>query len=358
MRGTRELLLRTLLVLIFLSSLCIWYMWCSDSSVPHSLPQPAAAKPVPDSSGTCKNCGTELTIDQEMKLYNSQWKKEGSNFSKFRSQLTSWCHGITKAIITQSNTPVGTKVEFDGEKKKLQVTPKLFSTFIKDQPFEIVTWETCAVVGNGGILVNSSCGEEIDSAQFVIRCNLPPLDSGYEKDVGNKTGLVTANPSILLEKFEGLMERRRPFVESLSIYGDSFLLLPAFSYGPNTQVSLYAVYTLQDFQSPVRPVFLNPEYLRRLAGFWQDQGLHAMRLSTGLIMASLALELCTNVHLYGFWPFPQHPHGHHPLTNHYYDDRQSNKKVHAMPAEFRHLLHLHGQGVVKVHLGTCASNPT
>ncbi|XP_029615013.1 alpha-2,8-sialyltransferase 8E isoform X2 [Salmo trutta] len=275
-------------------------------------------------------------------------------FFSNRSLLSNRCHGLTKAMVTQTNTPLGSKVVYDGEKRKpLQVTPELFSTFAKENPFVNTTWDTCSVVGNGGILANSSCGEKIDSAQFVIRCNLPPLENGYERDVGNKTDLVTANPSILMEKYGGLQERRRPFVESLRSYGDSLMLLPAFSYGHNTPVSLRALYTIQDFDSPSRPVFLNPEYLQSLARFWQGQGLRTVRLSTGLIVASLALELCANVHLYGFWPFNKHPHRHQNLTNHYYDDRQSKKTVHAMPAEFDHLLRLHTQGVLRIHLGEC-----
>ncbi|KPP71671.1 hypothetical protein Z043_109388, partial [Scleropages formosus] len=322
--------------------------------------------------------------------------EESEMCQECRSQLQSKCNGISSAVITQENTPVGSKVIYDGEKRKpLQVTPKLFSTFVKEAPFRNHTSETCAVVGNSGILSNSSCGDEINSAQFVIRCNLPPLDSSYENDVGNKTNLVTANPSILVEKchvwecvgtyadvspgqypetpvvlalsqlttsqpapffparFNGLTEQRRPFAESLVRYGDSLLLLPAFSYWHNTAVSLRAVYTLQDFDGSARPIFLNPEYLRGLTWFWRARGLKAMRLSTGLIVASLASELCANVHLYGFWPFPWHPHGGGPLTNHYYDNRQSKKKVHNMPDEFVHLLRLHNQGVVKLHLGKC-----
>lgn len=46
---------------------------------------------------------------------------------------------------------------------------------LQENPFVNTTWDTCSVVGNGGILANSSCGEKIDSAQFVIRCETEKL---------------------------------------------------------------------------------------------------------------------------------------------------------------------------------------
>lgn len=49
-----------------------------------------------------------------------------------RSQLSNKCHGFHKAILTQGNTAVGSKLVYDGEKKRnLQVTPEIFSTFAK-----------------------------------------------------------------------------------------------------------------------------------------------------------------------------------------------------------------------------------
>uniref|UniRef100_A0A3Q3XFG6 Uncharacterized protein n=1 Tax=Mola mola TaxID=94237 RepID=A0A3Q3XFG6_MOLML len=300
-------------------------------------------------------CHREV-IEKVIKCCSQTWKKQEDNYQKFRSQLSSKCHGFEKAIITQANTAVGSKIVYDGEKKRsVQVTPEIFSTFAKEHPFPNKTWDTCAVVGNGGILSDSGCGKTIDSAQYVIRCNLPPLNNSYQEHVGTKTDLVTANPSILLNKYGALMGRRRPFVESLRTYGNSLLLIPAFSYGHNTPVSLRALYTIEDFESPTRPVFFNPDYLQNLAVFWRSKGVRAVRLSSGLIMVSLALELCTNVHLYGFWPFSTHPHGRHELRNHYYDDIQTKKKFHAMPAEFDLLLQLHSEGVLRLHLDDCSS---
>ncbi|MBN3313825.1 SIA8E sialyltransferase, partial [Atractosteus spatula] len=356
-RGMRK----ALLMLLFSLTLClvivgilVTSLWSTLSN--RSEAARGALKLVAGKQATtqCKECREKANIDKLAQVHSQTWQKQESRLQAFRAQLNMKCHGFSRAIITQANTLLGSKVMYDGERRKpVEVTPKLYSTFPKEHPFGNVSFQSCAVVGNGGILANSSCGEEIDGAQFVIRCNLPPVDRKYQDDVGNKTDLVTANPSILLERFEGLMEVRRPFVESLGGYGQPMLALPAFSYGHNTPVSLRVVYALQDFNSPVRAVFLNPEYLQNLARFWKAHGLRTVRLSTGLIVASLALELCASVTLYGFWPFSLHPFSKQHLTNHYYDDKQSKKSFHAMPAEFEHLLRLHSQGVIRVHLGSC-----
>ncbi|KAK5855986.1 hypothetical protein PBY51_007614 [Eleginops maclovinus] len=235
------------ITLFFLGSLLttvIWYM-VDNKNVEPQRPHPKK-KSAPQLSDPCKGC--REVINKAIERYSQTWKKQKNNYQKFSSQLTSQCHGLDKAIITQANTPVGSKIVYDGDKKKtIKVTPELFSTFAKEHPFPNNTWDTCAVVGNGGILTNSSCGDIIDSAEFVIRCNLPPLGKGYEKHVGIKTDIVTANPSIFLEKYGALMGRRRPFVESLRSYGKSRLLLPAFSYGHNTAVCMRAVYSIEDF---------------------------------------------------------------------------------------------------------------
>ncbi|XP_034052978.1 alpha-2,8-sialyltransferase 8F-like [Gymnodraco acuticeps] len=241
------------------------------------------------------------------------------------SQLKSQCQGFDRAIITQANTPVGSTIVYAREKNKktLKVTPEIFSTFIKENPFPKKKWETCAVVGNSGILANSSCGEMIDSAELVIRCNLPSLGKGYERHVGTKTDIVTANPSILVKEYGDLMGPRRPFVESLHSYGKSMMVLSPFSYAGNTPVCLRAVYSIRDFESPIQPMFFNPDYFRSLKDFWSSRGLTRGLLSSGLLMVSIALEHCANVHLYGFWPFSNHPLELNAVKNHYYDDKKA-----------------------------------
>nr|XP_020505672.1 alpha-2,8-sialyltransferase 8E-like [Labrus bergylta]XP_020505749.1 alpha-2,8-sialyltransferase 8E-like [Labrus bergylta] len=342
-----KLLFSLVVTLMFLGILLIWYL--VDNDVDQHFPVPQQ-KRAPKTFNLCKGCNN--TINKIMQNYSQAWKKQEDNHKKFRSQLSSSCSGFDKAIITQANTPVGSKFSYDGGKSSYLVSPEVFSTFTKEHPFSNKTWDTCAVVGNGGILTDSRCGERIDSAQFVMRCNLPPLGNSYAKHVGVKTDLVTANPTIFMEKYESLMRRRRPFVESLHIYSSSLLLLPALALRQYIPVCMRAIYSIEDFGSPMRPVFFNPEYMQKLTAFWRAKGLRSGRLSTGIIMASIALEVCENVHLYGFWPFDNHPYGLYDLTNHYYDDRKA-KSVHAMPTEFGLLMGLHKQGVLKLHLGDC-----
>uniref|UniRef100_A0A673A2F0 Alpha-2,8-sialyltransferase 8E-like n=1 Tax=Sphaeramia orbicularis TaxID=375764 RepID=A0A673A2F0_9TELE len=328
---------------------------CNDCShvEPDKLPpQKKTEEKAPSvSSDNCKGCSK--VINKVLEHYSQTWTKQEENYQKYRSQLHTRCRGSEKAILTQANTPVGSKILYDGEKQRFRkVTLELFRTFMKESPFSNKTWDTCAVVGNGGILTNSNCGNTIDSTQFVIRCNLPPLENEFKAHVGSKTDIVTANPSSYMKKFGGLQGQRRPFVDSLQKYGNSMMLLPAFSFAFSTPPCLRALYSVEDFEIPIQPVFLNPEYIQNLTDFWRSQGVREIRLSTGLVVTSLALEICTNVHLYGFWPFSHHPHGFQPLTHHYYDDRKANY-FHSMPSEFKLLLQLHSQGVLRLHLGQC-----
>ncbi|CAI5658445.1 alpha-2,8-sialyltransferase 8E-like [Oreochromis aureus] len=327
----------------------IWYTFEDSLEFHRPLPQRSAPKP----SALCKGC--KQAIDKVKKLYNQTWKKQEKNYHRFRLQLNINCNGSNNGIVTQENTPVGSKIVCDEDRTVIPVTPVLFKIFIKENPFSKKRWDTCSVVGSGGILTNSGCGKMIDSADFVFRCNLPPLEDEFKNDVGIKTNLVTANPSIFINKYESLTGRRRALVDSLHQYGNSLLLFPCFSFGFTRDVCQRAVYAIEDMEIPIQPIFINPLYLERLEKFWESQGLKQRRPSTGLYLTSLALELCETVHLYGFWPFSNHPYGLFPLTNHYYDNVPYNRRVHAMPNEFYHWVQLHNKGVLKLHLRDCKS---
>ncbi|XP_063785465.1 alpha-N-acetylneuraminide alpha-2,8-sialyltransferase isoform X2 [Pseudophryne corroboree] len=257
--------------------------------------------------------------------------------------------------MTKVNTLVGENLWFDGELLySLTIDNATYNLFPQETPFKL-PMKKCSVVGNGGILKGSRCGKNIDEADFVIRCNLPPLGSEYSPDVGTRTQLVTANPSIIDKRFQNLLWSRKAFVESLKVYKSSYVYMPAFSTKYGTEPSLRAYYTLTDFSANQTVLFANPNFLRNVGKFWKNKGVHSRRLSTGLFMVSAALSLCEEVTVYGFWPFQIDLQGR-PINHHYYDDVPPLRWIHSMPEEFLQIWLLHKTGILKVQLEQCATN--
>lgn len=52
-------------------------------------------------------------------------------FFSTRLQLRINCNGSNNAIVTQENTPVGSKIVFDKDRTVIPVTPELFNILIK-----------------------------------------------------------------------------------------------------------------------------------------------------------------------------------------------------------------------------------
>ncbi|XP_030398519.1 alpha-2,8-sialyltransferase 8E-like [Gopherus evgoodei] len=308
------------------------------------------------SAGTLPARQDQGWILSQLKLVQScPWVHNASALGQYREQLGGCCNASADLVLTHNNTRLGSQIVYDGQPaQKYLVKEELLEILLQGSPFQAAPYECCAVVGGGGILRESGCGPEIDRAQFIIRINppwgWPPED--FANDVGTRSNVVTMNPSVLRDRFGGLGRWRRPFVEAVGAYGAALLLVPAFSFPGNIQVSFQALYTLQDFDSPARTVFMNPEYLARLDGHWHRRGLRANRLSSGFMLVNAALEMCRHLTLYGFWPFPSDPEGR-PLPHHYYDNQPPKRGVHAMPEEFTRYLGMHLQGVLRLHLGWC-----
>ncbi|XP_031224911.1 alpha-2,8-sialyltransferase 8F isoform X2 [Mastomys coucha] len=281
------------------------------------------------------------------------WKRQAEEYDNFRAKLASCCDAVQDFVVSQNNTPVGTNMSYEVEsKRQIPIRENIFHMFPVSQPLVDYPYNQCAVVGNGGILNKSLCGAEIDRSDFVFRCNLPPITGSARKDVGSKTNLVTVNPSIITLKYRNLKENKAKFLEDISTYGDAVLLLPAFSYRANTGISFKVYQTLKESKMRQKVLFFHPRYLRHLALFWRTKGVTAYRLSTGLMVASIAVELCENVKLYGFWPFSKTLE-QTPLSHHYYDNKLPKRGFHQMPKEYSQMLQLHMRGILKLQFSKC-----
>ncbi|RXN38124.1 alpha-2,8-sialyltransferase 8E-like protein [Labeo rohita] len=268
---------------------------------------------------------------------NCPYKPNKTKQELNRMRLQYCCNATGSLYFTKRNTAVNQTIPYE--------------TSI-DFPWSGRRLGRCAVVGSGGILKNSSCGREIDSADYVIRFNLAYVN---DSDVGLKTDLITINPTQIQREFKNLKKNPDPLVKRVSVYGNASLAMPAFAYTFCTALSVSVLKVLH----PVRPqqpvVFFNPTYLRTLDRFWKSRGLKEVRLSSGFILISTALELCENVHVYGFWPFGNDLQDN-PVPYHYYDQLSPHRYMHAMPEEFVRLLQLHSKGALTLHLQPCSSD--
>ncbi|NWY72768.1 SIA8A sialyltransferase, partial [Erithacus rubecula] len=128
------------------------------------------------------------------------WRRNQTAVALFRKLLEECCDPGQLFAMTKMNSPMGKNLWFDGEfLYSVTIDNATYSLLPQATPFQLPL-KKCSVVGNGGILKRSGCGKQIDQADFVMRCNLPPLSSEYSKDVGSKTQLVTANPSIIQKR--------------------------------------------------------------------------------------------------------------------------------------------------------------
>lgn len=66
--------------------------------------------------------------------------------------------------------------------------------------------KSCAIVGNGGVLLKSGCGDEIDAHDFIIRVNLAPI-KGYNVDVGSRVNLTMLNYETLTWVYGNLTQK-------------------------------------------------------------------------------------------------------------------------------------------------------
>ncbi|KAL2100044.1 hypothetical protein ACEWY4_004438 [Coilia grayii] len=297
---------------------------------------------------------TSELFERWRNLQVCKWEQNKEETNNFKMSLSRCCNAPSFLFTTKRNTPSGTKLRYEVDTSGiLHISPEIFKMFPDDMPYSRSEFKRCAVIGNGGIIRNSKCGKEIDSADFVFRCNIPPISDKYSADVGSKTDFVTINPSIITERFQKLEKWRKPFYEVLQTYENASVVLPAFYNTRNTDVSFRVKYMLDDFSSQRGVYFFHPQYLLNVQRFWSLQGVHAKRLSSGLMLVTAAMELCEEVHLYGFWAFPMNPSGV-VITHHYYDNVKPRPGFHAMPHEIFNFLHMHTRGILHLHTGTCS----
>ncbi|XP_070538196.1 alpha-N-acetylneuraminide alpha-2,8-sialyltransferase-like [Ptychodera flava] len=297
----------------------------------------------------------------EIPWFKKEWRFNSSAAAEFRNLLEQECHTSELFLATQKNVMRNTTLPYEGEpRKRLLITTQVHSILPEVMPYSNVTFKKCSIVGSSGILLGSKCGQAIDDSDFVIRMNLPNIYN-YTADVGTRTDFVTCNPTLVRSGFAALKtkEARQDFINFLQEFGNSDLYMPAFAFKTCTEPSFKVLTTLRATGRKV--LFAHPSHMWLVKKFWTEKGVNAVRISSGMLLFTIAMSLCEELHLYGFWPFDQDIVGRH-VYYHYFDKNayMLNKKKrlmhwHEMPSEFALLKELHMKGAINLHVQNCTA---
>uniref|UniRef100_A0A8C6UCZ1 ST8 alpha-N-acetyl-neuraminide alpha-2,8-sialyltransferase 3 n=1 Tax=Neogobius melanostomus TaxID=47308 RepID=A0A8C6UCZ1_9GOBI len=222
-------------------------------------------------------------------------------------------------------------------------------------------YSRCAVVGNSGILTGSKCGPQIDDFDFIFRCNFAPTEV-FKRDVGRRTNMTTFNPSILEKYYNNLLtvQDRNNFFLSLKRLDGAILWIPAFFFHTSATVTRTLVDFFVEHRGKLGVQLAWPgNIMQYVNNYWKTKQLSPKRLSTGILMYTLASSMCEQIHLFGFWPFGWDPNTGKELPYHYYDKKGTKfttkwQESHQLPAEFRLLYRMHMDGIIKLSLSHCA----
>lgn len=162
----------------------------------------------------------------------------------------------------------------------------------------------CAVVSNGGSLLGSRCGLEIDAHNVVWRINAPVLTRAFTPDVGSRTDvmvinqLLSRNLSQLVVHDRGDPSHDRPF----HLAGLDVVMLSTLAPGilRDQAHSIMAKHRMRSLvgASTVGSTFALE--VNKWFGMIHDHSARMKAPSKGIYSVLLAMIMCDEVDVYGF----------------------------------------------------------
>ncbi|CAL1591837.1 unnamed protein product [Knipowitschia caucasica] len=358
--GTRALLfaLLTLLAVLLIVDDVAQVERESQGGRVHKSPRPIRLEPTPGASTAVRVEPTPGATAADGARPSGNWTFNHTLANTIRKDILRFLDPVRDMSILRGAVRPGDTVHYVLDRHaSTHISHTLYRLLPSAPPLRRQHHRSCAIVGNSGILLNSHCGPRIDQHPFVIRCNLAPVED-FVEDVGSRTDLVTMNPSVVQRAFGDLLteEWRQRFARRLQALGGSVLWVPAFMAKGGEERVEWTLNMIHEQGLDVRTAVPSLRLLHAVRGYWLTQHVPIKRPSTGLLMYTLATRFCSQLHLYGFWPFPLDPAGQ-PVKYHYYDQLtyqySSSTGPHAMPLEYRTLRALHRQGALQLHTGPC-----
>ncbi|CAH1264739.1 ST8SIA4 [Branchiostoma lanceolatum] len=272
-----------------------------------------------------------------------------SEVERIREWVAAYFNPDTDLTVQRSQIYPGQRIKYERERPGRSpriISQELYHLVPESPPLLGKHFRSCAVVGNSGILLGSRCGRQIDSADFVFRCNLPFIE-GFENDVGTKSNFTTMNPSVLSHDYEIEGDTtnaalRETFLKRLRLIQDQVLHIPAF-VSPKGYRNVEATNKMiLQYHFPIKVSYAPWDTIQKMSALWNASGFHLNRPSTGSTLFAVAACLCDQIHLYGFYPFSEDRNGR-KIKYHYYGHLKKRylDSSHEMPEEYRAFQTLH-----------------
>ncbi|XP_030854115.1 CMP-N-acetylneuraminate-poly-alpha-2,8-sialyltransferase-like [Strongylocentrotus purpuratus] len=304
-----------------------------------------------------RDIGDQLLYVYE-KLVKKDWTANQTNAHSLRQELARYrpeLNDSTTIILHQKNVKINDSIKKVYSKEPIKITPEIFHRLSKSDPIGLPKgkrYHSCALVGNSGSILHSGCGERIDKHDYVIRCNLAPL-APFKVDAGLKSDYITMNPSIIRTRYRRFRTRKaiKKFNVDVSKYS-GILSIPCFGI---RLPEVMKAFKLFKGKKP-KMACMNTKHFQSVIDFWGSTGAIDKGLSTGFYMVSMAIQLCDEIDLYGFWPFSSRFESNKTdVAYHYFDNIRPDtaEKHHAMDQEFSIIVQLHNLGIVNLNIGSC-----
>ncbi|XP_020511737.1 sia-alpha-2,3-Gal-beta-1,4-GlcNAc-R:alpha 2,8-sialyltransferase isoform X2 [Labrus bergylta] len=294
---------------------------------------------------------------------SSKWSYNSTAFIKLKKEIAQYIDIPHNFTLTKKSVRIGQLMHYDYSSHKyvFSIGENFRSLLPEVSPILNKHYNVCAVIGNSGILTGSRCGPQIEKFDYVFRCNFAPTEV-FKKDVGRQTNMTTFNPSILEKYYNNLLtvQDRNNFFLSLKRLDGAILWIPAFFFHTSATVTRTLVDFFVEHRGQLKVQLAWPgNIMQYINSYWKTKQLSPKRLSTGILMYTLASSMCNQIHLYGFWPFGWDPNTGKELPYHYYDKKGTKfttkwQESHQLPAEFKLLYKMHTEGLLKLSLSHCA----
>ncbi|XP_030622046.1 CMP-N-acetylneuraminate-beta-galactosamide-alpha-2,3-sialyltransferase 4 isoform X2 [Chanos chanos] len=280
-------------------------------------------------------------------LTQKKWESLNFNISRKTQLFLKLEDFFWREHLSALSLPYGIK----GSELLLLKVLAVIANYAMPESIEKLECRSCAVVGNGFSIKNSSLGSAINKYDVVIRLNNAPV-RGYEQDVGNKTTMrlfypesASYNPDthndpdtlmvLVPFKQQDLRWLKEILYDEKRVRKGFWKPPPQIWLGRPSQIRILDPYFLQLTASKLLQIPLEPKNKQR-----------PVHPTTGILAVFMALNYCDVVHLAGFG-YPESKNQKQPIHYYGYDTMKSMKdSYHDLNHEAEALKGLEDLGVI------------